>query len=315
MLHPIRCVIRVVLILSAGIVSPTLFATEPTTQPMSVKVAAIQCSSDLGAIQANRKKLTALIEQAADHDAKIVVLPEAAVTGYLSQDLMTNWRVPGKPIEPIFVGKDPAGFAETVPGPSTDYFCALAKRLHIYLTIPLVEVVKPSDVAMQNEARYFNTDCLAAPDGRLVAHYRKLTPWPYPEKSWASPGDLGVQTCDTEYGRVGLAICYDIHTILPKYQPRRIWALLYSIAWVDDNHPAEWFWHVLPGRIAPFDHYIVGANWSVDDQQSWFGYGFSTIYAPGGAIVATSHSLHGSDIIYADLKTAWAEKSPDAHSK
>ena len=270
-------------------------AEEPA---QTVKVAAVQCSSELGDVEGNRKKLTSLVEEAAAHGAKIIVLPEAAITGYLSQDLKTNWHVPGWPIERGFVGKDPAGFAETVPGVSTAHFCAVAKRLGVYVTVPLLEVERGA-----NGDRYFNTVCLASPEGKVVAHYRKLTPWPYPEKSWATPGDLGVATYDTEYGRVGLAICYDVHTILEKYRPRKIWALLYPIAWVDEEHPAEWFWHRMPERVRPFGHYVIGANWSVDQRQGWRGYGFSTIYAPGGGVVATARTLYGSEIVYATIAT------------
>jgi predicted amidohydrolase len=270
-------------------------------KPPTVKVAAVQCSSDLGDVAGNTKKLTALVEEAAKNGAKIIVLPEAAITGYLSQDLKTNWRLASLPIEKSFVGKDPAPFAEAVPGPSTNHFAALAKRLGVYVTVPLVEVDKTA-----KGIHYFNTVCLAAPNGQIVAHYRKLTPWPYPEKSWATPGDRGVATYQTEYGLIGLGICFDIHTILEKYQPHHIWALLYPIAWVDEEHPADWFWHRLPARIKPFNHYVIGANWSVDQKQTWRGYGFSTIYAPTGEILAMARSLYGSEIIYGQLKTAAA---------
>jgi len=281
--------------------SPTARAAD---KPATVKVASIQCSSDLGDIAGNRKKLTALIEQAAKNGAKIIVLPEAAITGYLSQDLTTNWHLQGWPMEKGFIGKDPLPFAETIPGPSTDHFGALAKKLGIYLTVPLVEVEAGKDNKPAKNPKFYNTVCLVGPTGEVVAHYRKLTPWPYPEKSWATPGDLGVATYQTEYGLVGLAICFDIHTILEKYQPHHIWALLYPIAWVDEEHPADWFWHRLPERIKPFGHYVIGANWSVDQRQTWRGYGFSTIYSPTGEILATARSLYGSEIIYADLKAA-----------
>jgi predicted amidohydrolase len=281
---------------------PALAAEPPAPNGAhkTVKVAAIQCSSVLGDVAGNTKKLTALVRQAANKGAKFVVLPETAITGYLSQDLKTNWNVPGKPLDIRFKGKDPDGFAETLPGPSTKHFCALAKELGIYLTIPLLEV----DVTKgKDKPRYFNTVCLANPKGELVAHYRKLTPWPFPEQSWATPGDRGVQVYDTEYGRVGLAICFDIHTILEKYEPHHIWCLLYPIAWVDDEHPAEWMFHRLPERVKPFKHHLVGANWSVDQKQNWRGYGFSVIISDEGKVMASSTSLYGSEIVYADLPT------------
>lgn len=283
-------------VLLLGVVGLT--AAEPAGRPRTVKVAAVQCSSDLGAVAANRAKLTGLVREAAAGGAKIVVLPETAVTGYLSQDLKTNWHVPGRPLNAAFQGKDPRPFAETVPGPTTRHFAALAKELGIYLTVPFLETDG------QTPPRLFNTVCLAAPNGEIVAHYRKLTPWPHPEQSWATPGDRGVQVYDTEYGRVGLAICFDVHTILEKYKPHDLWALLYPIAWVDENHPADWFWNQLPQRVGPFKHYLIGANWSVDKRQPWFGYGFSTILGPDGKVIATAKSLYGSEIIYAELPTA-----------
>jgi predicted amidohydrolase len=281
----------------------------PAEKPNTVRVAAIQCSSVLGDVQGNRAKITKLVKEAAGNGAKIVVLPETAITGYLSQDLRTNWHLAGRPIERNFRSKNPAAFAEAVPGESTKHFCELAKQLQIYLTIPLLEIDE-SPIADSNDksnepaaARFYNTVCLASPQGELVAHYRKLTPWPHPEKSWATAGDRGVQVYDTEYGRVGLAICYDIHTILEKYEPHKIWTLLYPIAWVDESHPADWFWHRLPERIAPFKHYVIGANWSVDGPQKWYGYGFSTIFGPDGKVIATAKSLYGDEILYATIAT------------
>jgi predicted amidohydrolase len=242
------------------------------------------------------------VKEAAANGAKIIVLPETAITGYLSQDLKTNWHVGRFPLDAEFEGKDPSPFAEQVPSKSTKHFCALAKELGIYLTIPLLEF----DFGPQRSRpkRFFNTVCLADPKGELVAHYRKLTPWPRPEKSWATAGDRGVQTYDTEYGRVGLGICFDIHTILEKYEDKKLWALLYPIAWVDREHPADWMFHKLPARVKPFQHHLIGANWSVDKPQDWRGYGFSVVISNEGKVVASAKSLYGSEIVYAELPTA-----------
>jgi len=104
----------------------------------TVRVAAIQCHSTFGDPAANRAKLAGMIARAARKGAKIVVLPETAVTGYLSADLKTTWQVPGRDISPGLNGADPAGAAETVPGPSTAFFGRLADRWNIYLTVTLL---------------------------------------------------------------------------------------------------------------------------------------------------------------------------------
>jgi len=293
----------------AALLLVTTLAARGDERPARVRVAAIQCSSEFADVAANTRKLTALVRQAAAGGATIVVLPEAAITGYVSQDLSVNWHIPGRPIDRSFRGRDPADVAQSVPGRATDHFCTLAKELSIYLTIPLVERV--ANVSSRGDAinvpvpepKYFNTVCLAAPDGRLVAHYRKLNPWPLPEQSWASRGDRGLQVVDTQYGRVGLAICFDIHTILADYEDQRLWALLYPIAWVDEEHPAHWFYHRLPAEIGRYKHHLIGANWSVDRQQRWRGYGFSTIITAEGKVAATARSLYGSEIVYAELPT------------
>lgn len=299
--------------LAALIVVTTLVASG-AERPAIVKVAAIQCSAELGDVPGNTRKLTALVREAAAAGAKIVVLPEAAITGYVSQDLRWNWHVPGRPLDRAFRGRNPADVAQPVPGPAIEHFCGLAKELGIYLTIPLIERVdRPQshahasvgratqDASAEHPPTYYNTVCLAAPDGRLVAHYRKLNPWPFPEQSWATRGDRGLQVVDTEYGRVGLAICFDIHTILADYDDQRLWALLYPIAWVDEEHPAHWFYHRLPDEIGRHQHHLIGANWSVDRQERWRGYGFSTIITADGKVAATAKSLYGSEVVYADL--------------
>ena len=197
------------------------------TNIKTVKVAAIQFSSELCETEKNIEKVTKLLEEASKNDVKIAVLPEACITGYVSQDMKTNWRIKGRPIEKQFKNEiDLEPYAETVPGKSTKYFCELSKKLKMYITIPILEIeTKEEQIERekQKEAttsyftnigpRFYNTLCLASPEGKLVGHYRKIFPWWYPEKSYASSGKVPV-IFDTEYGRVGFAICYDIHNIL-----------------------------------------------------------------------------------------------------
>lgn len=282
-------------LLQAGAAEP---ASQPAaaTRPAQVKVAAVQFCSRLGDVAANRKGLQARIRQAAQAGARIVVLPETAITGYMSTDLRTTWALAGWPITDALTGLHPAAHAETVPGPSTEAFCKLAGELGIYLTIPLLE----SD---PKSGRFFNTICLAGPDGKLLLHYRKLNPWPFAERSWATPGDRGHQYVDTPYGRLALLICYDINFEPPRLKKARIDTLLYGIAWVDEAG-SDWFEKRLPAIARDNDMNIVGANWTVPGPAApaWHGYGKSRIISRTGEILARPKADIGDDILYATLK-------------
>ena len=220
-----------------------------------------------------------------------------------------------------FRGRDPRRVAQSVPGPATEHFCALAKELRIYLTIPLVERV---DHRPTRSRRHTNPK---RQRGIGSAFRLSSTPFasPRPTADWlptiasSIPGRLpnsrgprrataGLAVYDTEYGRVGLAICFDIHTILAHYANHRLWALLFPTAWVDEEHPADWFHHRLPSEIAKHKFHVIGANWSVDRPQRWRGYGFSTIISAEGQVLATAKSLYGSEIVFAELASGCIER-------
>ena len=169
-------------------------------QRPKVKVAAIQCFSKMGAVDENRKRLTSLIKDAAGNGAKIIVLPEAAVSGYMDPLNDITWTR-NKPIERELLVKD---VAESVNGDLVKYFAKLAGELKVYLTIPFIE---------SDRGAFYNTVVLANPDGEIMAHHRKQDMWKHGDSGWCSEGDLEAQVVDSEYGRLGLMICYDVHTV------------------------------------------------------------------------------------------------------
>jgi len=263
--------------------------------PRTVLVAAVQAWSRFGDAGGNRKKLAALATAAAKRGARIVVLPETAVTGYMSADLKRTWQVGRRPTSAGLKGVDPQAAAETVPGPSTRFFGALADKLGIYLTVPLLE-------ADRKTGRYYNTSVLLGPDGRILIHYRKRNPWPWAEKGWAEKGDRGNPVADTPLGRLGLLICYDIHKQAKIMARLKIDTLLYSIAWVDDCD-SDWFDRQLP-RIARTNRFnMIAANWTVPAKPApdWHGYGQSRIIAADGTILAKTDNTLREGIVYAEL--------------
>ena len=263
--------------------------------PNTVLVAAVQCHSSFGEPAANRKKLTRLVRRAVSRGAKIVVLPETAVTGYLSADLKKTWQVGDRPISAGLEGVDPKDAAETVPGPATQAFSKLADEFGLYLTVPLLE-------ADRKTGRYYNTSVLLGPDGRMLLHYRKRDPWAWAERGWAAPGDRGNPVVDTPFGRLGLLVCYDIHAQAKVMGELKVDTLLYSIAWVEDKG-SDWFAKQLPAIARRHGFNVVAANWTVpkDPAPKWHGYGQSRILDAAGKVLAKVTDDLGEEIIYAEL--------------
>ena len=261
----------------------------------SVLAAAVQCASKFGDPAGNRKKIASLVTRAARKGAKIVVLPETAITGYMSSDIKTAWHAPGRQLSDDLKGVDPKDAAETVPGPSTKFFAPLAEQYGIYLTVPLLEVDRKT-------GKYYNTSVLLGPDGRILIHYRKRNPWIWAEKGWAEDGNLGNPVVDTPFGRLGLLICFDVHDQFKVMSKLKIDTLLYSIAWVDDAG-SDWFSVQLPARVKDSGFNVIGANWTVpkNPKPEWHGYGKSLIVSSKGKILGKAKNDLAEETVFAEI--------------
>lgn len=279
----------------ARVSSRSVDPRRPSPRKKTFLAAAIQAVSKLGRPADNRKHLEKLIRRAARRGAKVIVLPETAITGYLSQDLTTAWQVGGRKVTAGLTGLSPARVAERVPGPSTRAWSRLSAELGVYLTVPILEV-------NASRTKYYNTLVLTGPDGRVLSHYRKRNPWPFAERGWAEPGDRGNVYVDTPLGRMGLLICYDINFEPPNLKRMGIDHLLHAIAWVDDPG-SDWFVKGLPAVARRNRLNIIGANWTVpaSSRPKWHGYGQSVIIDREGRLLAKAPRDRAELIIYARL--------------
>ena len=168
--------------------------SETSAQPakrniiMSIlKVGMVQqsCTTD---IKANIAKLTENICECAAKGAKLVVLQELHNSVYFCQTEDASL----------------CDLAETIPGPSTEYFGDLAKRLGIVLVLSLFEKRAPG--------LYHNTAVVLEKDGSIAGKYRKMhipdDPCFY-EKFYFTPGDLGFRPIQTSVGSLGVLVCWD----------------------------------------------------------------------------------------------------------
>ena len=139
-------------------------------------------------IQANKEKLAANIVDVAAQGAELVVLQELHNSLYFCQTENTQL----------------CDLAEPIPGPSTEFYGALAARLGIVLVTSLFERRAPG--------LYHNTAVVFERDGSIAGTYRKMhipDDPAYYEKFYFTPGDLGFNPIQTSVGKLGVQVCWD----------------------------------------------------------------------------------------------------------
>ncbi len=198
-------------------------------------------------------------------ETDLVLLPEASLTGYVSDrgDF------------------DIARFAEPLGGPTAVAVAALAKRRGVNLVAPLV---------LEDGGRLFNTMMAFDRRGVPLFSYRKRHPW-FPE-TWASAGSDPAPVFEIEGVKVTVAICFDVH-FLEEDAAAALDAsdlLLFPSAWVEeeDSRPA------LLGELARRHHIaIANANWGPGVVEI-AGQGGSSILGVRGETLARVPARHAA---------------------
>jgi len=94
--------------------------------------------------------------------------------------------------------------AESIPGPTTEVFCPLAREEEVVVVVSVFE--------KRAAGVYHNTVVVIDADGAILGKYRKMhipdDPGFY-EKFYFTPGDLGFRTFRTRYANIGTLICWD----------------------------------------------------------------------------------------------------------
>lgn len=152
-----------------------------------MKVAIIQ-QSNVADVATSMAKLAENIATATAQGAELVVLQELHNSLYFCQvETVDNFEL-----------------AEPIPGPSTEFFGALAKEHGVVLVTSLFE--------RRTAGLYHNTAVVFEKDGTIAGKFRKMhipDDPAYYEKFYFTPGDLGFQPIDTSVGRLGVQVCWD----------------------------------------------------------------------------------------------------------
>ena len=161
--------------------------SRPKLRPSNIILGLIQTSCSANTAD-NFRKILARAEQAARDGANIICTQELFRSQYFCQS------------------EDHENFqlAESIPGPSTDAFCKLAKQRGVVVIASLFE--------KRASGLYHNTAAIIDADGSLLGVYRKMhipdDPLYY-EKFYFTPGDLGFRAWQTKFAKLGVLICWD----------------------------------------------------------------------------------------------------------
>ena len=143
---------------------------------------------------ANRARGAAAVRAAAEQSADTICFSELGFDPFFPQ-------VPATP--------QALELAETIPGPTTEIFCALAAELGVVIVLNLFE---------RDGERTFDSSPVIDADGSILGVTRMVHITEYPcfhEEGYYAPGDRGAPVYETRKGPIGVAICYDRH--FPEY--------------------------------------------------------------------------------------------------
>ena len=149
----------------------------------------VNFAPEWGNKEANIESMISYVEEAHEKGVKILLFPEMCVTGYAySND-------PDSEVYQMAVQN-----AEPLDGPTAQEFAELSDEYDMWIIYGATQTVEG------DTEHAYNSAFACSPDGEVTA-YQKITPV---EGDWCTPGETPV-LLDTEYGLIGLSICYDTY--------------------------------------------------------------------------------------------------------
>jgi predicted amidohydrolase len=187
-----------------------------------------------------------LIEEAARRKADLVVL--------------------GETLTYAGVGSTYDDCAESIPGPSSEYFGELARKHGLYVVAGLIE---------RDHHQLFNVAVLIGPDGKLAGKYRKVCLPDGEYDKGMSPGN-DYPVFETSLGKIGMMICYD--GFFPEVARELSNRGAEIIAWpVWGCNPEQ-----ARARACENQVYIVSSTYE-DVSRNWM---LTAVYGPDGSVLS-----------------------------
>ena len=238
--------------------------------------------------EANLREAERRIGEAAARGAKVVALPE-----------VFNWR--GDKAEE-------KRNAESISGRTADLMARLARELRIYLLAGSFLEEIPSG------KKSYNTSLFFGPDGKALARYRKIHLFDVDiergvstlESETRQPGEE-VVVAETEFGSMGLTICYDLRfpELYRALSSQGAQVIFVPSAFTALTGEAHWE-PLLRARAIENQVYIIAPDQIGHNPKSFATYGNSMIVDPWGRILARAADM--STVISAEIDLTYLAK-------
>ena len=249
----------------------------------SVRIGCAQIPPKVGDAEGNRRRAREAVREAVGAGARIVLLPELVTSGY------------------VFESEEEArALAQPVHGPALSDWAKEAERGEA--------VVIGGFAELGDDGAVYNSAAVVGPGG-LLAVYRKTHLWDR-EKLCFEPGGEPPPVVETPFGRIGVAVCYDLYfpeltrglalagadlialpANLPLF-PRPEAERPVEIALAQATAHVSKLWVAVCDRTGP----ERGVEWT----------GASCIVDPDGWLAAGPVDGYGEEILYADCDLALA---------
>lgn len=254
-----------------------------------VKVAAVQMGTVADKME-NLKAVKKYLEQLKEEKPDFVVLPEMFCCPYQTENF------------PVY--------AEEEGGPVWQQLSAYAKEYGIYLVGGSIPERDP-------QGRIYNTAYVFDREGRQIGKHRKTHLFDiavkggqsFQESATLTAGDRAT-VFDTEYGKMGLIICFDIR--FPEMSRKTVLdgakVIFVPAAFNMTTGPAHW---ELTFRARALDNqiYMVGCAPSRNPESGYVSWGHSIVTDPWGRVLGQLEEKEG--ILISELDLDYAEDIRD----
>jgi nitrilase len=266
-----------------------------------VKVACVQAEPVAFDRAATIDKLEGLVAEVAREGARLALFPETFIPVYPSNRwvrYLAGWG--GKEAG---AGRDAfarlAQQSVSIPGPDSDRLAGIARTNDLWLAVGANEIERGT---------IYNALLVYSPAGELVLHHRKLMPTNHERLVWGQGDGSGLETVDTDLGKVGGLICWENLMPLARFALYQDGVEVYLAPTADDSED----WHDSMKHIARESRAFVlsccvfqrASSYPKDvplaEGDDLVGGGGSAILAPDGTYLA-GPLWNEEGILYAEL--------------